>query len=203
MSELHALCNGRHFSSRLSLADAGFQAAQHRTHMHSAVCHLLRRRSERQPDLGLVVGKLKARRQHSDDGHANAVERQGLTYEVRSAAEPSLPETLADDGNPSAAGLILGLREQAALIGRDAQQSEQLGVDQGSLHTRGFVAAGQYQAGLAPCSELLEGLLLRAPVQKVRIGDTEPLAALRETPFRPATSTVRPQHTAADAAARC
>jgi hypothetical protein len=57
---------------------------------------------------------------------------------------------------------------------------------------------------------LLEGLLLRAPVQKVRIGDTEPLAALRRHRFvqqhQPFGLSIRQrtqQHAVNDAEDRC
>ena len=71
-------------------------------------------RRKRNPERGLRMGKLEARRHHSDDGVPAAIERDCLTENLRPAGEILLPSAMTEDDDRVRPGrLLVGFEDPA------------------------------------------------------------------------------------------
>src|SRR5262249_50689298 len=88
-----------------------------------------------EPDLALITltRVLESWRHHADERDRFAAKREGGADRVRGAAEPSLPEIVADDRNARrACAPILRLKDAPALR-RNAEQRKEIGRNNHSI----------------------------------------------------------------------
>ena len=84
---------------------------------------------DRHPHVG-GIGVAKACRRDADHGQRPPVQEDCPPDRVGPAAEPALPESVADDGEVVGAGLVIALGEVPARHGRDAEDAEEVGAHQ-------------------------------------------------------------------------
>src|SRR5262249_7432569 len=109
-------------------------------------------------------------RRDPDDLVGVTVERDVAADGGRVAAELALPEAVAHDrAGGGAAGAIVGVVEDAAEHGLDAERGGEAAVDQETARPARLAALRQVEGAVAPDRDAGEGLLHRAqlPVDRV------------------------------------
>ena len=106
----------------------------------------LGRERDRHPELFAVGGVVERRRHDADDVVGASVERDAAPDRRRIAAEPPRPEAVAEHGDLFASGLILLLREHAAVRRRQIEDAEVAGRDPAADQPLGVVAVRQVEA---------------------------------------------------------
>src|SRR5262245_43127149 len=94
--------------------------------MAAAIGQLLRAESRRNPEAHLFRKKLKARGHYADDHILLPVEQNLFPDQRRIAAEPPLPETVADHRHVIPPRLIFFSVEDAPQIRLDAEQRKEV-----------------------------------------------------------------------------
>src|SRR5262245_20915684 len=95
--------------------------------MAATIGQFLRAESRRDPDHRLFRQKLKARRRHSDDQILLPVEQNLSPDQRRIAAEPPLPQAVADHRHVVPPGLIFFPSENSPQLRLDAEKWEEVG----------------------------------------------------------------------------
>ena len=161
---------------RLRMRDARLQP---REHEEVAVAALRRRifgRGERivrdapvrgRPQRG-AIGIIDARRHDADDRVRLVVETNRLADDVRSSAETSFPETVAQNGDPRRARALVARLEAAADRRRDAEHVEEIRVDHRAADALRPIARRQRVRFVPQGGHPGEAAIARAPVQEVR-----------------------------------
>ena len=163
--------DGIHFGARLGKAVTQPQPAHHRQEWSDPGRHDWLERPElrqRHPQLrcGGRVRKPKARRHDADDGVGRAVEREVLPENVVPAAEPVVPERLANHDSARRSGIAVGGQQRAAGERRRLEQRKDRGRDG---HCNGCVRVAEArQRGLRDDvgAQRFEGAALFLPVEK-------------------------------------
>jgi hypothetical protein len=101
------------------------------------------------PDLR-TLREAEAARHHADHGDRPRVEVELLADELRVAAEPALPDLVAEDDDLWIAGLILLVVEPAAERGAHAEQRRQRAGRVGYLDADRPIATGERRRALSP-----------------------------------------------------
>src|SRR5215471_9429974 len=95
--------------------------------MAASIGHFLLAESNRDPEARVFRQELKARRRHADDRMLLAVEQDLFSDQSRVAAEPPLPEPIADQRHFISVRFIFFLRKNAPQFRLDAEQREEVG----------------------------------------------------------------------------
>src|ERR1044072_847761 len=112
-------------------------------------------------------GELKIGRHDADDGVAFAVERNLLPDDGLVAAEPALPEAIAQDNDMLVTGLIFSRKKRAAKQWVYAEQMKHIGGQLQSVEVFGPVTARKIRRPVLRGSHLVEKLILILQVEKV------------------------------------
>ncbi len=83
------------------------------------------------------------RRQHADDLPRFASERHATTDDVRRAAEPALPEGVADHDHIGRVRLVIGSHQSTAHQWNDVNDVKEPLVDECNLDTLGIIETGE------------------------------------------------------------
>src|SRR5262245_47468827 len=155
MLALDPLLDGREFGGGLlarhpaSDATNGAQVAT-----GTARRRRLARIAERSPDLHRLGARSEERleiwRHHADHRAFNPAERNWLPHKRGIAVESSLPEPIADDGDPRRVGMVIRISEVTAQQRLDSQHAEE--VRRHPRARKGFRLAGVRQ-GWAPIAQ--------------------------------------------------
>jgi hypothetical protein len=140
-----------------------------------------RRHHERREDLPRVAvaddGEAEVARHHADDGVGHAVEPHRLAEYVAPAAEPPLPEPVAQHHHGGRAAHLLVRRERAAEHRARAEEARQVGLDRRALQRfrgRAAVAAGERGLDRSVGRDPLQGPDAGAPGLDERGGGHDP-----------------------------
>ena len=95
--------------------------------MAAALGKRFRSECDRNPESDIALEELKSGRHHANHGVFFVVEENILPDNVARAAEASLPQSMAEDGDSICAGLILIRQKNAAEGGLHAQQWKEIG----------------------------------------------------------------------------
>src|SRR5215813_6492548 len=101
---------------------------------------------QRRPQCHCLIGKLKCARHHADDRVGLAVEHHSLTGDARIRAEPTLPESVAEDYNVVLAEDLFFGGEDASSTWHHTQHVENVGRCLSAPYTFGLVPAGDIEA---------------------------------------------------------
>jgi hypothetical protein len=126
---------------------------------------------QRRPHLGVRLPEgreLKLPRHHPDDGVIPIRQLDGSTHHVRIAAELPLPQSIADHEDGGRARAIFAARESAAQQRRNAQRGKHVRRHLQARDFFGLVRAGQRSAPGLRRRQSIEGMHLRAIIQKIR-----------------------------------
>ena len=125
----------------------------------------------------------KPGRRHPDDRHRGKAERDGRADHARRAAEPLLPQLVADHGCPpvgAATRQVILRREQPANDGRHAERVEEVAADKEAIDRHRL--AGYRQRALAATvaerQRAVEGLPVTADLIEGRVTEGGPRAAV-------------------------
>ena len=124
----------------------------------------------RNPKLG-VVGKMKTGRQDTDDRGRLIADFQVNGGEVASAAESLLPVGITDEGGRRSVEALLFWKEGATENGLHAHHRKEIARDESVLHARRFATPGDGGGIGIKFGEAGEGVILRAKVYEIGIGE--------------------------------
>ena len=143
-----------------------------------AARHLGRVEGQRDPQVAVRFGEPEVRRHHADHRVVDGVEGDRVPDHVRGAAEEIQPDPVAEDGDALGAGTVLLLGEGASEERLDTEDApgRRVALDRGD--PLGPVAAGEVAPAVVPGRQVLEDLVLLAPVDEVRVGEAGPIPAL-------------------------
>src|SRR5215213_5766964 len=110
---------------------------------------------------------LKSRGEDADHGVRYSVERDRLPHHSRVAAEPALPDAVAQDGNMGRAGATVLRHERATEYRLDAEDAEQLRGGQLYRNLLRLPAAGEAETLVRERCHALERCALLAPGSEV------------------------------------
>jgi hypothetical protein len=151
--------------------DAGLDAAKGiDPGMDAAVLIAIGEEPERHEDVA-AGEKTKVLRQHADDGIAVAAELDGLADHAGVAAEPALPEAVAEDHRARGPGLVVIGSVEAAEERLHAGERQQVGGGHAAQHALRLARGSEIEALAARGGEAgKEVARLRAPVEIVEPG---------------------------------
>jgi len=168
------LRDGVHIGLRLGDGYAGFEAADN----VSAEVHTTIAEGDVGPlaaegvDVAALAVKGEARRDDADDGVVRTVEGDGLASDVESGAKFAAPEAAPEHDDGSGAELIVGVIEEAADNGMDAEGFEEFGGDHVAGDAFGSLAGTEeVVVFVAVHGERGEGLVVALPVEEVGVVD--------------------------------
>ena len=147
---LVAAADRRQLGRGLFQRDVGFQARD-RPGVAGADLDLRRRQAAglehaRREHLHLRVGRAHPRRRDADDLPRHAVQRDRAADEIRAAAEPRLPQLVADDADRRAVRHVLLRREVAAERRTDAERRQERVAHAQAVQLFGIAVAGEREA---------------------------------------------------------
>ncbi len=140
--------DGGHLGLCIGGRPSGLDTTDHFQKVTVAAREQLRRHADGNPEFGLAIGELEARRHHAIDGIGRPAHQDGAANEVRVAAEPPLPEAVTEHHHLAIGVFLFGL-EGAAEQWLRAEQRKKIGGDRLARDFLGRSAAGQV-FGVAP-----------------------------------------------------
>ena len=168
------LRDGVHIGLRLHDGDAGFETADDvSAEVHAAIAE-----GEVGPlategvDIAALAVEGEVRRNDADDRVVRTVEGDRFSSDVEGGSEFAAPEAAAEHNHGCGAELIVGVSEQTAHHGMDAEEFEKFGRDHvaGDAFS-GFSGAEEVVVFVAVHRQGGEGLIVALPVEEVGVVD--------------------------------
>ncbi len=139
---------------------------------------IARLEGEERPELRVAIREVKARRHHADDDVRGLVERDGASEDVGVGAEDALPERLAQNEWPRAAGV--GGQERPAEHGVHAERLEEVRGREDALEPLRLTRPGEVHRRAREGGHARERRSPLLPVPEIARRDLDPrVAALR------------------------
>ena len=129
----------------------------------------------RNPKFG-VIRKMKTGRQDTDDRGRLIADFQVNGGKVASAAESLLPVGITDEGGRRSVEALLFWKEGATKNGLHAHHRKEIARDESVLHARRFATPGDGSGIEIKFGEAGEGVILRAKVYEIGIGEVHAAA---------------------------
>ena len=123
---------------------------------------------QRAPEIVVREDEGEARRHHANHLGRLVAEENGPADDTRIAAEASVPETVAEDGDARRVRTVVICGDDASEQRADAEQREELRRHHLRLQARRISGLGQRQRRRAPGGEPLDRAALGLPVDPVR-----------------------------------
>src|SRR5262245_64245996 len=130
--------------------------------------------SQRRPQLN-AIGELETGRHHSRHLTTRAVEHDRLSDEVWISAKTPAPQTMTQKRHRIAARFVLFRQKGAAQRRPDTERRKEFRRDLPSDYSLRLAIAGKSKVHLAKNGDLLEDVILRAPIEEIRVGNKIPL----------------------------
>src|SRR5262249_54386477 len=159
MIALNATGDGAHFRLRLFDADARFEPPDEIGSVQEATRQLRFSRLIRQPEVSGYKGKLKVRRQYSDNRITGAVDCQRLPDDPCTAAEHTPPQSVGQHGHSFRSRVVFAGSKRAADDRLDSHHRKEIRRRRRSHDEFRFATSGQKPA-VAPVG----GDLFKNPV---------------------------------------
>ena len=165
---LQPFCDAGHFGAGLREAYPGLQAGG-RDHVTTAGLSIIPAlvQTKRNPKLRAVAEELEASRHHADDGVDVSAQVDGTTHDIGIAAEPPLPQPLAQENHWRPIGQILLRRECAPEHRVDAEHRKQVGGDCLAAELLRLTRPDQIQASIPKSRHSFKDGVLNLPVQEI------------------------------------
>ena len=127
---------------------------------------------QRDPHIVVVIHKPKSRRHHADDLCRSIVQLDKAADDTSIAAEPRLPQAMADDGHIGRIRAIVVFVDRAAEDRFNTEHWKELRRDRLQGQSRRFTRACQdRRASGRPCRDAFERAVVALPIEPVRRRD--------------------------------